>query len=208
MSKSLGNGINVKELLKNIRPNVLRFFMLSTHYRNPLNFSDEAIEQAKGAVQRIENCVTNLEHRLKVASQIELRIADDEQLQQLSTEIALVMGRFDEKMGDDLNTPDALSTVFELVSLSNHVLQQETVDAELLQMLRQAFHDLNAVLGIISIADTDEELLDEDVERLIEERNEARKAKNWGRADEIRDLLQARGILLEDTPQGLRWRRK
>src|SRR5690606_37875346 len=107
-----------------------------------------------------------------------------------------------------LNTPDALSTVFELVSLFNHVLQQETVDAELLQMLRQAFRDRNAVLGIISIADTDEELLDEDVERLIEERNEVRKAKNWGRADEIRDLLQARGILLEDTPQGLRWRRK
>lgn len=208
MSKSLGNGINVKEILQNVRPHVLRYFMLSTHYRNPLNYSDEAIEQAEGAVQRIENCIINLEHRLKVASQIELSTADEAEKAELSVQISRIMERFDEKMGDDFNTPDALSVVFELVNLTNHVLKRDSVDASLLRMLREAFHDLNAVLGIIKDTSEEDELLDEEVERLIEERNEARKAKNWQRADEIRDLLHAQGIVLEDTPQGVRWKRK
>lgn len=208
MSKSLGNGINVKELLGKIKPQVLRYFMLSTHYRNPLNFSDEAIEQAKGAVQRIENSYVNLKHRLQVVSNIEPSAADAEEVRQLSEQIGAIMRQFDEKMSDDFNTPDALSAVFELVSLTNHLLQKESVDAERLQLLLKAYQDLNAVLGIIPEADEDDAIVDEEVERLIEERNEARKAKNWKRADEIRDLLQARGIILEDTPQGVRWRRK
>lgn len=207
MSKSLGNGINVKELLQKIRPNVLRFFMLSTHYRNPLNFSDEGIEQAAGAVNRIENSVLNLQHRLQTVSRLDIQIAKEHELRQLQEQIAKIMVRFDEKMGDDFNTPDALSAVFELVSLANQELQKEAVDAAALQALLDAYHELDQVLGILS-SGAAEELLDEEVERLIEERNEARKAKNWQRADEIRDLLQEKGIILEDTPQGVRWKRK
>lgn len=208
MSKSLGNGINVKELLKRVRPNVVRFFMLSTHYRNPLNFSDEAIAQAEGAVARIENSVTNLKHRLQTVSRLEIPIADEQEIQQLAREVAAIMERFDQKMSDDFNTPDALSAVFELVSLSNQLLQQEAVDRRQLELLLQAYDELNDVLGILKDDPAEEELLDEEIERLIAERTEARKAKNWKRADEIRDMLQERGIILEDTPQGVRWRRR
>ena len=208
MSKSLGNGINVKELLKRVRPNVVRFFMLSTHYRNPLNFSDEAIAQAEGAVARIENSVTNLKHRLQAVSRLEIPIADEQEIQQLAREVAAIMERFDQKMSDDFNTPDALSAVFELVSLSNQLLQQEAVDRRQLELLLQAYDELNDVLGILKDDPAEEELLDEEIERLIAERTEARKAKNWKRADEIRDMLQERGIILEDTPQGVRWRRR
>jgi cysteinyl-tRNA synthetase len=208
MSKSLGNGINVKELLKRIRPNVLRFFMLSSHYRNPLNFSDEAIEQADSAVARIENSYLNLTHRLQTVSELAMSIADEQDVERLSGEISAILGRFDEKMSDDFNTPDALSAVFELVSLTNHELKKEVTDARMLKMLKQAFDDLNQVLGIISAGDASDELLDEEVEKLIAERTEARRTKNWQRADEIRDLLQEKGIILEDTPQGVRWKRR
>ncbi|GFR38872.1 cysteine--tRNA ligase [Insulibacter thermoxylanivorax] len=208
MSKSLGNGINVKELLKRVRPNVVRFFMLSTHYRNPLNFSDEAIAQAEGAVARIENSVTNLKHRLQTVSRLQIPIAEEQEIQQLERETAAIIERFDQKMSDDFNTPDALSAVFELVSLSNQLLQQEAVDRRQLELLLQAYNELNDVLGILRDDAAEEELLDEEIERLIAERTEARKAKNWKRADEIRDMLQERGIILEDTPQGVRWRRR
>jgi len=208
MSKSLGNGINVKELVKKIRPNVLRFFMLSSHYRNPLNFSDEAIEQAESAVARIENSYLNLGHRLQTVSSLGMNIADEQEVQRLSAEISAILGQFDEKMSDDFNTPDALSAVFELVSLTNHELKKEVADSRQLEMLKQAFDDLNQVLGIISVGDAKGELLDEEVERLIAERTEARRTKNWQRADEIRNLLLEKGIILEDTPQGVRWKRR
>lgn len=208
MSKSLGNGINVKEIVKTIKPHVLRFFMLSTHYRHPLNFTDEAIEQAKGATARIENCVTNLHHRLQTVSKLQIRAQDEREEQELAAAIQGIMQHFDEKMSDDFNTPDALSAVFELVSIANQQLQKDALDAKLIEMLLAAFHELNEVLGILPVEEQVEELMDEEIEKLIEERNEARKAKNWQRADEIRDLLADKGIILEDTPQGVRWKRK
>jgi len=182
--------------------------MLSSHYRNPLNFSDEALEQAESAVERIENSYLNLGHRLQTVSSLGMNIADEQEVQRLSGEIAAILGRFDEKMSDDFNTPDALTAVFELVSLTNHELKKEVADSRMLEMLRQAFDDLNQVLGIINVGDAGSELLDEEVERLIAERTEARRAKNWQRADEIRNLLQEKGIILEDTPQGVRWKRR
>ncbi|MCZ8517238.1 cysteine--tRNA ligase [Paenibacillus filicis] len=201
MSKSLGNGINVHQLLKSISPQVIRYFMLSGHYRNPLNFSDEAVEQAKNSLARIENCLANLKHRLPAAS-VEAAEADDE----VSRSIREVQEQFEAKMNDDFNTPDAITAVFDLVNVSNQYLTRDAVNKGTIESLLKQFEAMDAVLGILAAAE--EDLVDEEVDRLIAERTEARKAKNWARADEIRDLLTSRGILLEDTAQGIRWRRK
>jgi cysteinyl-tRNA synthetase len=199
MSKSLGNGILIRDLVKNIHPEVIRFFMLSAHYRNPLNFSDDSVTQAKNGLERIQNSYENLKHRLGVAldSPIPAEIAE---------RVQAIKAQFNDKMNDDFNTPDAITAVFDLVAEANLYMQQERVSASGLQLFIEQLRAFDAVLGIL-IHEQDE-LLDEDIERLIVERTEARKAKNWARADEIRDLLTEKGIFLEDTPQGIRWRRK
>jgi cysteinyl-tRNA synthetase len=199
MSKSLGNGLIVKELLASVRPEAVRYFMLSTHYRNPLNFSEETIRQAESAVGRIENCVANLRHRLKSA-------ADGQIDPRLSQTVEQIEDKFRQKMDDDFNTPDAITAMFELVNEANLYLQEERVTAAAIRRLLDGFAAMNSILGIFN--ESQDDLLDEEIERLIAERTEARKQKNWKRADEIRDLLTAKGIVLEDTPQGVRWRRK
>ncbi|UUZ91711.1 cysteine--tRNA ligase [Paenibacillus sp. P25] len=199
MSKSLGNGINVHQPLKTISPQVIRYFMLSGHYRNPLNFSDEAVEQARNSLNRIENSIANLKHRLSSA---EAGTPDPELIQAPQG----VKEQFEAKMNDDFNTPDAITAMFDLVALSNQYLTRDQVNKESIGLLLGQFEAMDNVLGILATAE--EDLLDEEVEQLILERTEARKAKNWARADEIRDLLTSRGILLEDTSQGIRWRRK
>ncbi|GAA3411995.1 cysteine--tRNA ligase [Paenibacillus hodogayensis] len=199
MSKSLGNGITVHQLVQQVKPQTLRFFFLSTHYRNPLNFSEEGLEQAGGGLDRIENGVANLRHRITVAPQGEI----DGRVYEA---VRRIKGQFREKMDDDFNTPDALTAVFDLISESNTYLKTADANADTLRLLLDTLEEWNNVLGILS--EPAEELLDEEVERLIVERTEARKSKNWARADEIRDLLTEKGIQLEDTPQGLRWRRK
>lgn len=199
MSKSLGNGIQVHQLLKELPGRTIRYFMLSGHYRNPLNFSEDAIEQAKGGLARVDNCIAALKHRLQSA---EAGAADAAAVKA----VRAAKEQFEAKMNDDFNTPDAITAVFELVSAANTYLNSERVTSGSLELFVQQFAAMDSVLGIL--APEAEELLDEEVERLITERTEARKAKNWARADEIRDLLTERGILLEDTPQGIRWRRK
>jgi cysteinyl-tRNA synthetase len=199
MSKSLGNGILIRDLVKQIRPEVFRFFMLSAHYRNPLNFSDESLLQAGNGLERIQNSYDNLKHRLGVALEGPVPDGLSERVQQISRQFA-------DKMNDDFNTPDAITAVFDLVAEANLYLQQERVSASGLQLLIEQFLAFDLVLGILN-QETDE-LLDEEIEQLIVERTEARKSKNWARADEIRDLLTDKGIFLEDTPQGIRWRRK
>jgi cysteinyl-tRNA synthetase len=199
MSKSMGNGVNVNQLLKTISPQTLRYFMLSVHYRNPLNFSEETIEQANNGLARIENCLANIKHRLSAA-------VEAEPVEEIEHAVAEVQRQFDLKMNDDFNTPDAITAVFELVNAANHYLQQEEVTQGSLKLLLERFETMDLVLGIL--AKTDEQLLDQDIEQLIVDRTEARKSKNWARADEIRDLLIEQGILLEDTAQGIRWRRK
>lgn len=200
MSKSLGNGILIRDLVKQIKPEVFRFFMLSAHYRNPLNFSDESLKQAANALERIQNANDNLKHRLATASvtgEIEAALTEC---------IAATASQFVEKMNDDFNTPDAITAVFDLVAEANLYLQQERVNAAALQMFLDQLQVFDQTLGILS--KQADELLDEEIEQLIVDRTEARKSKNWARADEIRDLLTEKGIFLEDTPQGIRWRRK
>ncbi|WNR44303.1 cysteine--tRNA ligase [Paenibacillus roseipurpureus] len=200
MSKSLGNGILIRDLIKQIKPQVFRFFMLSAHYRNPLNFSDESLKQAANALERIQNAYDNMKHRLATASATgEVDVAISERLQTISKQ-------FVDKMNDDFNTPDAITAVFELVAEANLYLQQERVNADAVRLYMNQLEAFDATLGILT--PQADELLDEEIEQLIVERTESRKTKNWARADEIRDLLTEKGIFLEDTPQGIRWRRK
>jgi cysteinyl-tRNA synthetase len=203
MSKSLGNGIQVKQLLSQVKPEVLRFFMLSTHYRNPLNFSEDSMKQSEQSLARIENCLSNLQYRMKDAVQ-----ANDqcETSDWDASKLREIQQHFHEKMQDDFNTADAITSLFDLVAVVNPYLQQEKVTMKNLQEVDSVFQEMNKVLGILN--EGNDELLDDEVEQLIQERIEARKEKKWARADEIRDLLQDRGIVLEDTPQGMRWRRK
>jgi len=202
MSKSLGNGITVNELLKRAKPSAIRYFMLSSHYRSPLNFNDDTIAQAESSVVRMANCVGNLKHRLSAAG-----IAADEDLGAIQGRIAAIKAQFSVKMDDDFNTPDAITALFELVSEANQYLQRPVVTKQGLQEFIDALEAIDAVLGLLPVVQ-EAGLPDADIDALIVERVEARKAKNWARADEIRDLLAEQGIVLEDTPQGLRWKRK
>ncbi len=199
MSKSLGNGILVKDLRKAHKPAAIRYFMLSTHYRNPLNYNADTIQQAENSVDRIANAVNNVKHRLSASDQAS---PVDESLNKRLTEIRHL---FHEKMQDDFNTPDAITAIFEWVNEANLLLQKEVVAKASLEALLDLFNEMNEVLRIYW---KEEELVDADIDQLITERVEARQNKNWARADEIRDLLSAQGIMLEDTPQGMRWRRK
>ncbi|RCX14017.1 cysteinyl-tRNA synthetase [Fontibacillus phaseoli] len=203
MSKSLGNGVLVKDLRSQYKRESLRFFMLSTHYRNPLNFTDESMVHAERGVERIANALGNLRYRLQEAAGSGEGAAVTPEWERKLREIGLT---FHAKMQDDFNTPDAITAVFEWVSEVNGLLQGSDVSRADLEAALKLFEEMNGVLRIV--AEEEQELLDDEIEDLIEERVEARKSKNWARADEIRDLLQEQGILLEDTPQGMRWRRK
>ncbi|WP_274654081.1 cysteine--tRNA ligase [Paenibacillus humicola] len=202
MSKSLGNGITVNELFKRVNAEAIRYFMLSGHYRSPLNFSDDTIEQAVNSVERIANCYCNLEHRLTVAVK-----TADEDAESLKSRIREIEGRFKAKLDDDFNTPDAITAVFDLVSEANQYLKRPVVSVESLQLLKESLESFDRVLGLLPIRQQ-AGLPDAEIDALIAERTEARRTKNWKRADEIRDQLAGEGILLEDTPQGIRWRRK
>ncbi|GIO34974.1 MULTISPECIES: cysteine--tRNA ligase [Paenibacillus] len=202
MSKSLGNGILVKDLRKEFKKEAIRYFMLSTHYRNPLNFNAETMDQAMNSVERIANAVSNLKHRLETVTPDGHGAVREELKQKLDG----ILQQYYEKMNDDFNTPDAITTLFEWVNEANLLLKEPVVNPEELKLMLSAFEQLNAVLRLY--AGEENELLDEEVEKLIAERTQARKEKNWSRADEIRDLLAAQGIVLEDTAQGMRWRRK
>ena len=199
MSKSIGNVMNVRDILAAARPQEFRFMMLSTHYRNPLNYNDDVLTQAKNSLERLDNCVANLKHRLKDAAEGE---ADAE----VAAFVESAAQTFTAKMDDDFNTPDALTAMFNLATDANRYLQKPEVTRGSLDAILARFAAMDEVLGVL--AGEAEDLVDEEIEALIVERGEARKAKNWARADEIRDLLTARGIVLEDTPQGKRWKRK
>ena len=197
MSKSLNNFFTVRDVAKEFDYDVIRFFMLSAHYRNPINFSHELLCQARSGLERIKNCFDSLEFLKKTASDGECDDAVKKELEKFRQ-------RFIDAMDDDINTADAISVIFDLVKYINITADgsQSLATAEAAQDM---LCELAGVLGI-EIKDK-QEFLDADIEKLIEERNEARKAKEFKRADEIRDTLKENGIVLEDTRQGVKWKR-
>lgn len=200
MSKSAGNFFTVRDILQQYDPMVLRFFMLSAHYRSPLNFSADLMEAAGNGLGRIRTAAANLDFLLKNARQQE-RTQEEEALWEKAKEYA---AKFDEAMDDDFNTADALAAVFELVKFINTNAREDST-AGFVKALREELLSLTDICGLI--VETKEELLDSDVEALIAERQAARKAKNFARADEIRNELLQKGILLEDTREGVKWKR-
>ena len=200
MSKSLGNFLTVREIGEKDDLQVLRLFMLSAHYRSPLNFSAELMEASRNSLERIQNAVGNLNHLLANASAEELTEEEKELVSQLSS----YEEKFDAAMDDDLNTADALAAIFELVRFANTHAGEESSKA-FLSALKEKIVSLSDVLGLI--AEKKEEMLDADIEALIEERQAARKARNFARADEIRNELLSKGIVLEDTREGVKWKR-
>ena len=200
MSKSLGNFFTVREISEKYNLQVLRFFMLSAHYRSPLNFSAELMDAAKNGLERIVTAADNLKFLMENAMTESVTAAEKEQLVK-THEFA---EHFEQAMDDDFNTADAISAVFELVKYSNTTANGES-SKEYLQSLYDLLVKLTDVLGII--VEKKEELLDNDIEALIAERQAARKERNFARADEIRNELLEKGIILEDTREGVKWKR-
>ncbi len=200
MSKSLGNFFTVREVQEKYDLQVLRFFMLSAHYRSPLNFSAELMEAAKNGLDRIVTAVSKLTKLLETAPQCDMTSREKE-LQFSAKEL---VEKYEAAMDDDFNTADAISSIFEIVKIAN-VNANEESSREFLSYLKEQIVKLCDILGIV--VDRKEELLDDDIESLINERQQARKDKNFARADEIRNILLERGIILEDTRQGVTWKR-
>ena len=200
MSKSLGNFFTVREISEKYDLQVLRFFMLSAHYRSPLNFSAGLMEASKNGLERIINGVENLKFVAQNAAAQEM----SEKEKALEAELAKYEAKFDEAMDDDFNTADAISVIFELVKFANTNVGSDSSKA-FAEAVREKILGLCDILGLL--VEKEEEMLDGDIEKLIEERQAARKAKDFARADEIRDQLLARGILLKDTREGVKWER-
>ena len=200
MSKSLGNFFTVREISEKYDLQVLRFFMLSAHYRSPLNFSAELMESSKNALERIRNAVSNLSYLEQAADRQEMSGTEEAQMD----EVRAFGVKFDEAMDDDFNTADAIAAVFELVKYANSSVTAANSKA-FIEAVRGEITGLCDILGII--AQEKEELLDEEIEKLIEERQAARKAKDFARADAIRGELLEKGITLLDTREGVKWKR-
>jgi len=200
MSKSKGNFFTLREVAQEFPYEVIRFFMLSAHYRSPINFSRELLQAAQNGLERIKNAVINLDHIVNHSATEEMT---EEEIQ-LSGELEVFVKKFEEAMEDDFNTADAVSVIFELVRFANTHINGNSSKA-FTSVVKKKIIELSNILGLLEKQEND--LLDEEIEKLIQERQEARKAKNWALADQIRDALKEKGIILEDTPQGVRWKR-
>lgn len=196
MAKSRGNFFMVRDILDEYDGEVVRYFLLSGHYRNPIDFSKELMEQAKNSLARIRNTKINLEHFIENAK----GSMNEEERKQLEKQ-AVYKERFKETMEDDLNTADAISVIFELVKEINTVTSENSTK-EFCEKELGLLTELSGVLGLLK--ENEKSDIPEEVSNLVEERQAARKAKDFARADEIRDELKRRGITLEDTPQGIR----
>ena len=200
MSKSLGNFRTVREISEQYDLQVLRFFMLSAHYRSPLNFSAELMEASKNGLERILNATDNLKHLIASVAAEEMSAEEKEAFSKTDAYVE----EFEKAMDDDFNTADAIAAIFELVKYANTTATAES-SKEYLRGLLDRIVKLGDVLGLI--LDKKKELLDADIEKLIEERQAARKAKDFARADAIRDELLEKGIILKDTREGVQWKK-
>ena len=200
MSKSLGNFFTVREIEKHYDLQILRMFMLSAHYRSPLNFSHDLMESAKSSYERICNAVDNLNFLIGAAKAESMSDAEKEKAKELDG----FTKQFDEAMDDDINTADAFAAVFDLVRFANSEVNEDS-SKEFAQAVKDEILMLGDILGMKF--EKKAEVLDSDIEALIEERQAARKAKNFARADEIRDQLAGMGITLLDTREGVKWKR-
>jgi cysteinyl-tRNA synthetase len=200
MSKSLGNVMRVYDMRKMYSPKAIRYFLLSAHYRNPINFTSEVMKQAEQSAERLQTAVDNLRHRSKTSLSGIVPTNLTEQLEQLSTQFA-------KEMNDDFNAANGITVLFDAVRVANEWLAQPVISKEAIESLLNWFRTYGEnVLGLVDTRS--EEVLEEEIERLIEDRQNARKQRNFQRADEIRDQLLLAGIVLEDTPQGVRWKKK
>jgi len=199
MSKSLGNFITVHEMIQEVDPQVLRFFMATTQYRRPIRYSEATMKEAATNLQRLKNTFDNLNFRFENA--VESQTEDERQV----TELEQLETRFIKEMDDDFNAANGITVVYELAKWINTYLEQPTVSKTILSKSEALFTQWLSIFGILF---TTAEMLDEEIEQLIEERTQARKNRDFARSDEIRDQLKEKGILLDDTPQGTRWRRE
>ena len=200
MSKSLGNFFTVREIGEKYDLQVLRFFMLSAHYRSPINFSAELMEASKNGLERIITCAERLKELLNKVSGDALT----EEEQENKKNVDELVAKFEAAMDDDFNTADAVSAIFELVKLANSTANEESTRAYA-ELLAGTIEKLSDVLGVIT--ERKAEVLDSEVEELIAARQQARKEKNFALADEIRQKLLDMGIVLEDTREGVKWKR-
>ncbi|AWI07361.1 cysteine--tRNA ligase [Clostridium drakei] len=200
MSKSLNNFFTAREILEKYDPDVIRLFMLSGHYRTQINFSIESLESMKAAMDRLYNSISNLESLLEETKQEQLMDQEVEYIKTLNG----YKEKYIEKMDDDFNTADAVSVIFDLIRDINTNVKIDS-SKDLIKHCLNLIKELGKPLGILQKSKKGD--LEEKIEALIEERQQARKDKNWALSDKIRDDLKEQGILLEDTPQGVRWKR-
>ncbi|MCX7710313.1 MAG: cysteine--tRNA ligase [Clostridia bacterium] len=202
MSKSAGNFFTVRDIVEKFDYEVIRFFMLSAHYRSPINFSAELLEQAKNGLERIYNCLDNLTYLKEHAGSAQMTGQESELVKKLGE----MKQKFNDAMDDDLNTADAIAAIFDIVKeVNSNVTTSSNPSVEVIDYCYSLIRELGGVLGIAQKEKSNS--LDAEVEDLINQRQQARKDKNWKAADEIRDKLKAMGIVLEDTPQGVKWKK-
>jgi cysteinyl-tRNA synthetase len=206
MSKSLGNFLTVRKAREKYSPLAIRYFMLSAHYRSPINFSEEGLNQATGAVERLRNCWSDLQYAKETRAQEE-----KEGTRAFVEEIRQADSKFHEEMNDDFNTAGALGSVFEVVRLANTYLKENnTLDPEACSAIETFFKKVDSIMGIINLESegSSGDIDIAEIERLIQERANARKAKDFAKSDAIRDKLALKGIILEDTPEGTKWKKE
>lgn len=194
MSKSKGNFFTVRDIVDKFDYEVIRFFMLSAHYRSPINFSAELLEQAKSAQERIYNCIRNLEYLETIAKQAQEEAFIKQKLLEYKDE-------FMAAMDDDLNTADAIAAIFNIVKEVNANITFDS-SLEIIKFSRLLIKELTDILGVVGKSTAQD--VDAEIQALVEQRQKARNNKNWKLADEIRDKLKNMGVILEDTPQGVK----
>ena len=202
MSKSLNNFFTVRDVANEVGYAPIRFFMLSAHYRSPINYTRDVIEQAQNALSRINSAINNIKFLENNGADSDMK---DEEKQSVEN-FAKYKTDFENAMDDDLDTADAIAAIFELIREINTLCAKSDVTKS---YAKEAKENLFALCGVLGIGDiSEDEMLDEEIENLIAQRTEARKNKNYAESDRIRDLLKEKGIVLYDTPQGVKWSRE